>query len=312
MQGFHEIYTGIARARQVASLAMIGGLAVRNNLLCVTWSAGRGHVFLYDLDTSELLSSWCNPVGSSGFSDAGGIAIDRDFRIFIADAHNNCVHRFNVFGQHLGDLGLPMPTSGDRGRDKSGVLDQPHAVATYGDCVYVAMGDRPRQRAVQCFHVDGRVQPGLPARGDHGAKWGAPRGLFADEQGVWVADTLRGRIQRFRHDGVFVQELELGEKHPPARPGHLVRMASGTLVVVDHGGVESRLCAIRASGQRLPIRALAEKCPDPLALAMDDQQRVYVLDHGGERVVRATSELAFDRVMFDLTEQGCDASISTD
>ena len=291
---------------------MIGGLAVRNNLLCVTWSAGRGHVFLYDLDTSELLSSWCNPVGASGFSDAGGIAIDRDFRIFIADAHNNCVRRFNVFGQHLGDLGLPMPKSGDRGRDKSGVLDQPHAVATYGDRVYVAMGDRPRQRAVQCFHVDGRVQPGLPARGDSGEKWGAPRGLFVDEQGVLVADTLRGRIQRFRHDGAFVQELGLGSGDRPARPGHLVRMASGTMVVVDHAGLQSRLCAIRASGQEQPLSELAGQCVDPLALAIDEQQRVYILDHGGERVVRATSELVFDRVMFDLTEHGCDAPISTE
>jgi hypothetical protein len=84
------------------------------------------------------------------------------------------------------------------------------------------------------------------------------------------------------------------------------------MVVVDHGGLDSRLCAIRASGQQLPLPELVKECPDPLALAIDDQQRVYVLDHGGERVVRTTSELAFDRVMFDLTEHGCDAPISTD
>ena len=89
-------------------------------------------------------------------------------------------------------------------------------------------------------------------------------------------------------------------------------MASGTVVAVDHGGLEPRLCAMRASGQQLSLPKLAKECLDPLALAIDDQQRVYVLDHGGERVVRVTPELAFDRVMFDLTEHGCDAPMSTD
>ncbi len=286
---------------------MIGGLAVRNNLLCVTWSAGRGHVFLYDLDASERVSSWCNPVGPKGYSDAGGIAIDRDFRIFIADAHNHCVRRYNAFGQHLGDLGLPMPTSGDRAKDKTGVLDHPHAVATHGEYVYVAMGERPRQRAVQCFHVDGRVLPGLPAQGDSARKWGAPRGIFADDQGVLVADTLRGRVQRFRHGGMFVQEylVRSGE----ARPGHLVRLADGSILMVDHSGVHPELHAIERDGRERSVAELADACHDPLALAVDDRNRVYILDRGGERVVRATEDLGFDSVLFELAEYDGDAPV---
>ena len=79
---------------------MIGGLAVRNNLLCVTWSAGRGHVLLYDLEARERMSSWTTPVGDSGFSDAAGVAIDPRFRLFVADPQNHCVRRYNAFGQH--------------------------------------------------------------------------------------------------------------------------------------------------------------------------------------------------------------------
>ena len=297
---------------------MIGGLAVRNNLLCVTWCAGRGHVFLYDLDAGERLSSWQLPVGASGFSDAGGVAIDRDFRIFVADPHNNCVRRYNAFGQHQGDLGLPVPESGDRGRDRIGVLDRPHAVAVHLERVYVVMGEQPRQRGVQCFHLDGRVLPGLAARGDAALKWAVPRGIWSDDLGVVISDTLRGRLQCFRHDGTYMHEVIVAPANGAAaaqqvrlaQPGHLVRMLDGTLLIVDHSGSQAELVAIRANGARRAITGLAAACHEPLALAIDSQQRVYVLDHGGERVLRATADLEFDRVLFELIEYDDDAPSS--
>ena len=284
---------------------MIGGLAVRNNLLCVTWSAGRGHVFLYDLDANERVSSWCNPVGPSGYSDAGGIAIDRSFRILVADAHNNCIRRYNAFGKHLGDLGLPMPARGDRAKDRTGVLDQPHAVAIHDERVYVAMGERSRQRAVQCFHIDGRALPGLPAQGDGACKWGAPRGIFADDAGVLVADTLRGRVQRFRLDGTFVQEYVV--RGGDARPGHLVRLSDGSMLMVDHSGASAELHALQLDGRERSVKKLAQVCRDPLALAVDHRDQIYILDRGGERVIRATPDLNFDSVLFDLAEHDGDA-----
>lgn len=256
------------------------------------------------------MSSWSNPVGPSGYSDAGGVAIDRDFRIFIADGHNHCVRRYNAFGQHLGDLGLPMPASGNRARDRAGVLDQPHAVAIHGSCIYVATGEQPRQRAVQCFHIDGRILPGLAARGDAAEKWGAPRGIYADEKGVLVADTLRGCLQRFRHDGRFVQEFVVGTADRPARPGHLVRLANGSMLFVDHAGVHAELRAIGGDGRALPLPELAQCCRDPLAVALDDRQRVHVLDSGGVRVVRLHENLTFDKVLFELAECDGDAPIS--
>jgi len=298
------------RFGRVAFRAMIGGLAVRNNLLCVTWSAGRGHVFLYDLDANERISSWCNPVGVSGYSDAGGIAIDQNFRIFVADTHNNCIRRYNAFGQHLGDLGLPVPTSGDRGKDRTGVLDQPHAVAVHGERVYVTMGEQPRQRAVQCFHLDGRVLPGLPAQGDSACKWGAPRGIFADDAGLLVADTLRGRIQRFRPDGTFVQEYVV--RGGDARPGHLARLSDGSMLMVDHSGASAALCALQLDGRQRPVEELAEVCCDPLALTVDPCDQIYILDRGGERVIRAKPDLSFDAVMFDLAEHDGSAPVQVD
>jgi hypothetical protein len=288
---------------------MIGGLAVRNNLLCMTWSAGTGHVFLYDLEARERVSSWRIPMGPSGFSDAGGVAMDRDCRIYVADTHNDCVRRFNAFGQHLGDLGFAAPVEGDRGRDRQGVLDRPHAVATHLDRIIVVMGDRPRRRAVQCFHKDGQVMHSFAARGDASQKWSAPRGVWADERGVVISDTLRGRLQMFRHDGTFVQEVDANTKENSSRPGHILRMPDATSLVVDHCGVESELVAIAADGTRRDLAHLSGLCSQPLALASDDQHRTYVLDHGGERVVRLSEDLSFDEVLVDLAEHDPDAHL---
>lgn len=297
----------IGRGPSGSIVAMIGGLAVRSNLLCVTWSAGRGHVFLYDLDARERMSSWTTPVGASGFSDAGGVAVDAHFRLFVADPQNQCVRRYNAFGQHLGDLGLPPPSSGDRGRDKLGVLERPHAVACHRDRVWVVTGERARRRAVQCFDLGGHALRALPARGEPGEKWGAPRGIWCDARGLVVADTLRGRLQTFRHDGAFVQERGLGQGGEGARPGAVVRLAGGELLVVDHGGVDARLLSLRPDGTRLPLPALDEACRDPLALALDEQGRVYVLDHDGERVLRCGAGLDRVEVLVDLAEHDFDA-----
>lgn len=285
---------------------MIGGLAVRNNLLCVTWSAGRGHVFLYDLEARECVSSWCVPVGPSGYSDAGGVTIDRHFRIFVADAHNQSVRRFNAFGQHLGDLGLTTNEARDHGRDRPGVLDRPHAVAAHLDRVYVSTGEQARRRSVQCFHVDGRVLAGLPARGDAANKWAAPRGIWADDKGIVVSDTLRGRLQCFCADGTFSHEIAVNQGDFLARPGHLARLADGTILLVDHDHVHAQLLALHANGTRRPLTQLSEVCRDPLAVAVDQQQRTYVLDHDGERVLRLTPELELECVLLHLSEHDQD------
>lgn len=46
----------------------------------------------------------------------------------------------------------------------------------------------------------------------------------------------------------------------------------------------------------------AAACRDAIALTADEQGRVYVLDHGGERVVRFAADLTFDRLLVDLRE----------
>lgn len=280
---------------------MAGGVAVRANLLCVTWSAARGHVFLFDLEAARPVSAWTLPAGSRGYSDAAGVAIDPHFQILVADPHGNRVCHFSAFGRHLGDFGAMAPPVGDAARDRAGVLDRPHAVALLGDTVLVACGDHPRRNGVQRFARDGRSLRSLPCGGDPDAKFGAPRALWVDRDGVLVADTLQGRVQRFRADGAFVSHLTWTPRGVLARPIAVQRDAGGRVLVVDVGD-EPGVFAIGAAGERQPVAAIQAECREPIALTADERGRVYVLDHGGERVVRFARDLTYEQVVVDLRE----------
>ncbi|MBX3462999.1 MAG: NHL repeat-containing protein [Planctomycetes bacterium] len=278
---------------------MAGGVAVRANLLCVTWSAARGHVFLFDLEAARPMSAWTLPGDARGYSDAAGVAMDEHFHLFVADPRNDRVRHFSAFGRHLGDLGLPPPAQGDAARDRPGVLDRPHGVAIAGDTVYVACGDRPRRRGVQRFTRHGELLRPLASQGDGEASFGAPRAVWADAEGVLVADTLHGCIQRFRLDGTYVNSLRYARAGVLARPVAVARQA-GVVWILDAGD-EPGLLRREPDGGLLAAAADAG-IVDPVALAADEGGRVHLLDHGGERVVRLDAAGGVEAVVVDLRE----------
>lgn len=286
---------------------MAAGIAVRGNLLCVTWSAARGHVFLFDVEAGQRVSAWTLPVGPAGYCDAGGVAMDEHYHLFVADPHNDRVRHYNAFGRHLGDFGVPGPEAGDAGRDRPGVLDRPNAVARRGDLLYVACGEQPRRRAVQRFSVRGTLLKPLASRGDGDAKFGAPRGLWADDDGLLVADTLHGCLQRFRGDGTFLGEWSCAERGALSRPTAVLRRPDRTVLFVDRGdagGVQQ----LGSDGALRPApSAVAGHCDDVLGLTQDPRGRLYVLDRHGGRVVRFTPDFQFEQVLFDLDELQDDA-----
>lgn len=276
---------------------------MRGNLLCVTYTSARGKVFLFDLEDRRPLSHWELPAPDNGWSDAGGVVIDRDFTLYVADASNHKVLHYTAFGRHLGDLGRPSDDAVGKRRDRPGLLHHPHAVAVGEDFVLVACGDRRMRRGVQCFSRDGRVLRPLPPFGDPEAQFGAPRGLWIDEQEILVADTLNGCVQRFRHDGVYVASVPTGGAPDEAsRPVSVLRLVDGDLLVIDHGDrwcVERFAVSGREHGEP---EAMAESVHRPVALARDEQGRVYVLDQDGERVQRFHPDLRPDTVLVDLAE----------
>lgn len=281
---------------------MTGGVCVRGNLLCVTWSSARGHVFLFDLQARQSLSAWELPAAPTGYSDAGGIGIDDHYHLFVADPGAALVRHYSAFGRHLGDLGQPPPDGARRTTDRTGVLDHPHAVALVGDVVHVACGDRPLRRGVQRLHRDGRTLRPLCSQGDGEAAFGAPRGLWADARELLVADTLHGLVQRFRLDGSYVASIACGGHGVVARPVAVARLPHGDVLVVDRGDRPGVHVFGIDGPRRRHLGDLATHCQTPLALTVDDHGRPYVLDHDGERVVRFHPDLRFDAVIVDLRE----------
>lgn len=259
-------------------------------------------MFLFDLEARQKLSSFALPPSARGYSDASGVAIDAHFHLFVADPHNDRVRHYSAFGRHLGDLGASPAAAGMRGRDRPGVLESPHAVAVDGDVVLVAGGDGALRNGVQRFTRRGEVLRPLRSFGDPERDFGAPRGLCADADGVLVADTLHGCIQRFRRDGSFVAAFAAATGAAVARPTAVLRLVGGDLLIVDAGDAKGlRRFAPDGAPRRSP-GPIAEFADHPAALARDERGRVYLLDQGGERVQRFDAELRLDAPIVDLAE----------
>jgi hypothetical protein len=285
----------------------MGGIAVAGNLLCVTWSLARGHVFLFDVESRQRVSSWTTPPGPRGYSDAAGVAMDEHCQLFVADPHNDRVARYTPFGQFVGEVGRPARGESVRERKHRAALDRPHAVAVHAGVVHVAGGDRPRQRAVRRFTVDGRALVPLASGGDPGASFGAPRGIWADEHGVLVADTLRSAVQSFRRDGTFVREFRPDEALLATRPAGVVRLPDGRLLVVEAGDHE-RLLVVGGDGRWAELPSGGAVLPTaPVAVTVDRRGRPLVLDRGGERVLRLSVDLRDAEVLLELEEHDLDA-----
>ena len=283
---------------------MSGGLAVRANLLSVTWSSARGHVFLFDLDAGRPVSSWSVPTPEGGYSDAAAVAMDDRFHLFVADTRNHCVHRFSVFGRHLGNIGRPLEVAGDAHRDKPGVLHAPSAVAVFRDDLYVAGGDQPRRRSVQRFSRDGRPLGWLRSTGDPEAEFGAPRGLWADKQGVVIADTRCSRLQVFGPTDRYVASFALDRLGAASRPIGVARLVDDRLLVIDAGDSPG-MRVLDSGGRDLSAEVagdLSSHVEDAVAIATGAHGLVYVLDHGGERVLRFSPALCFLDVVVQLDE----------
>ncbi len=275
------------------------------NLLCVSYTSARGKVFLFDLEERRLLSFWeIDPDKRGGYSDAGGVAMDSDFTIFVADTCNNTVRRYSAFGVEMNRLGRAEETaSGSVRRDRAGILERPRGGVVHRDTVFVSCGDRRLRCGLQRFHRNGDVQPPMRAFGERDRRFGAPRGLCVHNDDVMVADTLNGIVQRFRIHGQFVGQFPTARSPGEAsRPIDLVSTEGGDLLVVDHGD-QRGLRLFNISGEPLAGTAdLGANVEHPLAVVTDDGGRIYVLDREGERVQRFHPDLTYEGVIVDLAE----------
>ena len=178
-------------------LASPGGLAIdtKNRFLYVA-DVDLDQVLVYDADTLKPLRK----IGTTGhnhelttpgdFSKPGGLAVDGEGNLYVADTMNNRVEIFDADGQFISTFG--------RAGDGPGYFARPKGVALDSDGhIWVADGMQDR---VQVFNKEGRL---LIAFGGHGLMPGQFQGLVAiavdNKDRVFTTEIAPGRAQEFQY-----------------------------------------------------------------------------------------------------------------
>ena len=231
---------------------MQGCLSFRNGVLYVGRHARTAHVRPYDLDGAPLGPGFrfAGPTDDpTRPTFVGGLDVDGEHQVWVADGGCDRVRVFNLFGTEVGGL------SADSGTDRAGGLARVVDLCVRedderGSEVLVACGGR-RRHAVQVFAPDGALRASLRPLGDPEGRFAGVRGLA--EEGPWtcVAEGWERRVQVFRErDFHFEFRLDVAGQ-ARFEPNAAVPLPDGRFVVAQGGGSERT----GPDGRRRPVVA---------------------------------------------------------
>lgn len=178
-------------------LAEPGCLAIdRENRLLYVSDVELDQVLVYDADTLKLKRK----IGTTGhkhelttpgdFARPGGLAVDDDGNLYVADTLNNRIEIFDADGKFVSTFGKPG--------DGPGYFARPKGVAIDSDGhIWVADGVQDR---VQVFNKEAHL---LISFGGHGLLPGQFQGLVGvatdANNRVFTSEIYPGRVQQFRY-----------------------------------------------------------------------------------------------------------------
>jgi len=187
------------KAEDVVSEGMVdpGGLAIdtRNRFLYVA-DVEQDQILVYDADSLKLLRR----IGTGGkqhslttpgdFARPGGVAVDQEGNLYVADTLNNRIEIFDADGNFISTFG--------KAGDGPGYFARPKGVAIDGDGhVWVADGMQDR---VSVYTKEGQL---LISFGGHGLLPGQFQGLVAITIDKWnrvfTSEIFPGRAQEFQY-----------------------------------------------------------------------------------------------------------------
>ena len=234
-------------------------------------------------DTLELRLLPVQTLGNAGGERAvlvepSGIAVDAFGRIYVTDASQHCLVRFDARGASLGEAGALGSGPGD--------LRRPAAVTTVGS-LGVAVLDRENRRVV-LYDLFGRLVGVLTDFAALEDELGRvdPVALAADRGGaLYVADADRDRVLVLDFSGRYVRAL--GGFGPGAGSFRgLAGLATGPgseLVTAERTG--ARVQRLDAAGSPLTAWPLPVRPGrGQLAVAVDDSTRIAVADEVSGRL----------------------------
>jgi DNA-binding beta-propeller fold protein YncE/Flp pilus assembly protein TadD len=163
-------------------------------------------------------------------------------------------------------------------KPKEHLLNAPRALALSGEKIYIADTDAHR---VVVLDMSGKMVFTWGEKGDRFGQFKSPSGIAVDDQGrVYVADTGNGRIQVFDAAGKWVRSVGGNGSGPRefSNPSGIV-VRRGLLYVADTGN--SRVQVLTLDGiftGQITVKAKKDEMKEPVAVAVDMQNKVYVLD----------------------------------
>lgn len=134
--------------------------------------------------------------GPGELEEPAGVAVDEDDNIYVADAGNHRIQKFDAQGRFLAVWGGPGQEPGRFDRPMGLAVDRVHK------WLYVTDTDNGR---IQKLDLDGRF---LLAWGEPGTRTGQlyrPKGITLDPRGdLYVVDTNNHRVKKYTSDGLFL------------------------------------------------------------------------------------------------------------
>jgi DNA-binding beta-propeller fold protein YncE len=216
--------------------------------------------------------------GRAGLAEPSGVTTDAFARIYVTDAAQHRLVRFDARGAWLGEAGALGSDPGD--------LRQPAGVTRLG-ALGIAVLDRENRRVVQ-YDLFGRlvgVLADLAALEDQIGRVD-PVALSADRGGgLFVADADRDRVLVLDFSGVFLRALGgFGSGAGSFRGlAGLAAGRGGDLATVERTG--ARVQRLDAGGAALGAWALpARPGRGALPVAVDDSSRIAVADETSGRL----------------------------
>jgi DNA-binding beta-propeller fold protein YncE/tetratricopeptide (TPR) repeat protein len=161
---------------------------------------------------------------------------------------------------------------------KEHLLNSPRAIALSEEKIYIADTDAHR---VVVLDMSGKTVHSWGLKGDKLGQLKSPAGIAVDEQGkVYVSDTGNSRIQVFDAKGKWVRSIGGKGSGPREFNGPSgIAVRRGILCVADTGN--SRVQLLTYDGifiGQIAMKTKKDEMKSPVAVALDVQNKVYVLD----------------------------------
>ena len=237
-----------------------------------------GRILVYDVK-NKLIRQWSMPESSVGKPE--GIRVLQDGRVAIADTHYHRVVFFSQQGELLSMFGSEGEKPGeftypvDLMQDPQGFL----YVAEYGG------SDR-----IQKFAPDGTFVLEFGGLGTEIGKFQRPSGMVWLESKIYVADAINSRVQVFTDQGQPLEVLDWTDQGGLYYPYDIALSPHGQFFFVEYG-------ACRVSVANPAGKLVAQfghegrghhELWTPWALAVSEDNRVFIADTGNRRIVQLT------------------------